>query len=113
MFHYVYLLLLKNHDIYTGFTSDLKRRLTQHENGGVISTKQCRPVKLIHYEAYLMLADARRREVFLKSSDGKRLLKQQISCLYLNIKKNCAIGGDVPEWSNGSVSKTDVVARLP
>jgi len=80
-FHYIYLLLLKDSDIYTGFTSDLKRRLKQHESGGVISTKHKRPVKLVHYEAYLEKEDAKRRERFLKSSDGKKLLKQQLSVL--------------------------------
>ncbi|OGK52311.1 hypothetical protein A2966_03395 [Candidatus Roizmanbacteria bacterium RIFCSPLOWO2_01_FULL_41_22] len=80
-FYYVYLLLLKTGDIYTGFTSDLKRRLKHHESGGVVSTKYQRPVKLVHYEAYLEKEDAQRREKFLKSSDGKKLLKQQLSVL--------------------------------
>jgi flagellar basal body-associated protein FliL len=37
---------------------------------------------LIHYEAYNLKSDAQRREKFLKTTEGKRLLRQQIKeCL--------------------------------
>ena len=36
------------------------------------------PVELIHYEAYFLESDARRREDFLKKSEGKALLKKQL-----------------------------------
>ena len=67
-----------NNQLYTGFTSDLKRRLKDHESGKVKSTKLCRPLQLIHYEAYAVESDARRREKFLKTSEGKNLLHKQI-----------------------------------
>jgi putative endonuclease len=79
--YYVYLLLLKNKQIYTGFSSDLKSRLLAHKNGKVTSTKHKRPVSLIHYEVYSLKSDAERREKFLKTSDGKKFLKRQISDL--------------------------------
>ena len=75
--HYVYILHLNNQDLYKGFTEDLKRRIQEHESGKVDSTKNFRPVKLIHYEAYLRKSDAQRREKFLKTTEGRRLLKQQ------------------------------------
>jgi len=87
MFHYVYLLELNNGNWYTGFTSDLKKRIKDHENGKVQSTKPFLPIKLIHYEAYKIKEDARRREKYLKTSDGKHFLKQQLSILYSKIKK--------------------------
>ncbi|MFH0814952.1 MAG: GIY-YIG nuclease family protein [Candidatus Falkowbacteria bacterium] len=80
---YLYILLLANKQLYTGFSSDLKVRFRQHENGSVESTRHKRPVKLIHYEAYLKESDARRREKFLKTTEGKRLLKMQIRDLLL------------------------------
>ena len=76
--HYVYILKLKNNQLYTGFTSDLKRRIKEHELGKVESTRHRRPLELIHYEAYTEESDARRREEFLKKSEGKKYLKKQI-----------------------------------
>ena len=75
---YVYILELKDATHYTGSTGDLKRRYKEHEQGKVESTKHKRPHKLILYEAYLLKSDAERRERFLKTTEGKRLLRQQI-----------------------------------
>jgi len=75
---YVYILLMSNRQLYTGFTTDLRRRLTEHQNGRVESTRNKLPVELIHFEGYMVESDARRRERFLKTTDGKRLLKQQM-----------------------------------
>jgi len=81
MFDYVYILLLRNNKLYTGSTGDLRNREKAHRNGLVISTKNFRPVKLIHYEAYLEKRDALRRERYLKTTEGKRFLRQQIKLL--------------------------------
>ncbi len=75
---YVYILLLNNGQLYCGYTSDLRRRFSEHERGQVKSTEHRRPVTLIHYEAYLRESDARRRERFLKTTEGKRLLRRQL-----------------------------------
>jgi len=83
--YYIYLLLLSSNQIYTGFTTDLKRRLKEHITGKVDSTKHRRPVKLIHYEAYLLKEDAYRREKYLKTTEGKRFLKQQLKSLLMSI----------------------------
>jgi putative endonuclease len=84
--YYVYILLLSNKDLYTGRTDDLKRRIPEHERGGVESTRHYRPLKLIHYEAYLLRTDADRRERFLKTTEGKRLLRQQLRDILLQEK---------------------------
>lgn len=78
VFHYLYILLLSNRQIYTGISDDLIRRVDEHHNGKVSSTKYKRPVKLIHYEAYLLKSDAVRREKYLKTTEGKHFLRQQI-----------------------------------
>ena len=75
----VYILQLSNKQLYTGFTTDLRRRLAEHRRGHVHSTRRRLPIRLIHCEAYLLEVDARRREQFLKTSDGKRFLKQQLA----------------------------------
>ena len=85
--HYVYLLQLNNGQIYAGSTKDLRRRILEHKEGEVASTKPHRPLKLILYEAYLLKSDAERREKYLKTTEGKRFLKQQIrDSLKLNNK---------------------------
>lgn len=77
IFFYTYTLYsLKDKKIYNGFTSNLVRRLKQHQGGRVTSTKHRRPLILIHAEKYISKRDAKAREVFLKSGFGrKQLLK--------------------------------------
>ena len=70
LMYYVYILLLSNTPLYTGYTSDLKRRLLEHQHGKSEFTSQRLPVRLIHYEAYSLGSDARRRERFLKTTEG-------------------------------------------
>ncbi len=62
--HCLYILLLKDKRIYTGTTANLTKRLSEHQKGKVSSTKNKKPLKLIHYESYLMKSDALRREKF-------------------------------------------------
>ncbi len=87
MYYFVYILLLSNKQLYTGFTANLKKRVIQHKNGEVKSTIYRRPIKLIHSEIYLIESDARRREKFLKTTEGKRLLRMQIRDLLEEIKQ--------------------------
>ena len=76
--YYVYILKLANSTLYAGSTGDLRCRVLEHENGKVASTKYKLPVRLLLYEGYLLKSDAQRRERYLKTTEGKRLLKQQI-----------------------------------
>jgi len=77
--HYVYVLhSAKDQNLYTGVTSDLRKRLDEHNKGYVRSTKHRRPFTLIYYEACLNKEDAERREKYLKSGMGKRYLKQRL-----------------------------------
>lgn len=56
---YVYLLKsFKDNKNYIGSTINLNRRLKQHYNGKVISTKHRRPLKLIGYEYFLTIKEA-------------------------------------------------------
>ena len=77
-FYYVYVLLEKNRQLYTGFTADLKRRIDEHIRGKVVSTRNRGLLKLIYYEAYRNKRDAEKRERYLKTTKGKRTLKLQL-----------------------------------
>jgi putative endonuclease len=68
----------KNNTFYTGVTTNLKKRLDEHNKGLVISTKHRRPLQLIYYEACLDKDDAFRREKYLKTGMGKRYLKNRL-----------------------------------
>ena len=76
--YYVYILRLNNSQFYTGFTSDLKRRISEHKSGRCSFTSQRLPVELIYYEAYKLENDARTRESYLKTSDGRKDIKRQL-----------------------------------
>ena len=73
--YYTYNLLMVNNEVYTGFTSDLKRRMAEHKTGNNKTTCRHLPVELIHYEAFLNEHDARRREEYFKTNKGKTTLR--------------------------------------
>jgi len=67
MCYCVYLLQsLKDRGFYIGYTSNLKLRMVEHNDGKVESTKHRRPLKLIYFEAYYNEDSARGREIKLK-----------------------------------------------
>jgi putative endonuclease len=77
--YYVYVLLsLRDHKFYIGFTSDLRRRIKEHNAGKNISTKARLPLKLFYYEAHLSKKDAERREQYFKTTKGKSTLRQML-----------------------------------
>lgn len=68
---FVYFLKSKNFDYnYVGFTNNLERRLKQHNNKKVISTKHYAPYVLIKHETYMARKEALDRENHLKSNKG-------------------------------------------
>ncbi|MEK7578038.1 MAG: GIY-YIG nuclease family protein [Patescibacteria group bacterium] len=85
--YYVYILQSskRNNWLYKGSTSDLKRRLTEHNAGKNFSTAPYISLKLIYYEAYVLKTDAEAREKYLKTSMGMRVIKKQLAN-YLQVK---------------------------
>jgi putative endonuclease len=80
MFHYVYVLRsAADGNFYVGYTNDLKRRFTEHEQGKVPSTKSRLPLELAYYEACRLREDATKREKYLKTAWGKRYIKSRIA----------------------------------
>ena len=85
MYYYVYILFsLKDNFFYTGYTSNLKNRIKEHEAGKVFSTKNRLPVALIYFEGCLTQQDATRREKYLKSGNGKIFLKNRLKEYFKN-----------------------------
>jgi putative endonuclease len=84
-YFYVYV-LHSNYDgkFYTGYTSDLKARIDQHNQGKVPSTHKRRPLNLVYWEGCLHQQDATRREKYLKSGNGKKYLRNRMSNYFNN-----------------------------
>lgn len=79
MFYYVYILQsIQTGSLYIGYTHNLKERLKKHNRSLNFSTKSGAPWEIIHYEAYRNIDDTKRREKYLKSSQGSRLLKRML-----------------------------------
>jgi putative endonuclease len=68
--YYVYIIECKDGSLYTGFTTDPKRRFREHKDGiGSRYTAAHKPVKLIHTESFPTRSDALKREAEIKSWD--------------------------------------------
>ena len=87
MFYNYVLQSLKNHSLYVGVTVDLKKRFTEHNLGLNQSSKPYKPWKLVYYEACLNEDDAIRREHYLKTTQGQRLLKRRLKEYFFKSKK--------------------------
>lgn len=74
--HIVYILQsVKDNQFYTGYTTNLRRRLAAHKCGDVDSTRYRRPLHCIYYEVFINKYDAIRRESYFKSTAGKKTLR--------------------------------------
>jgi len=86
MFYYVYVLQSeKDNNFYIGYTKDIKKRLDEHNKGAVVSTKSRRPFNIVYFEGSLIMEDAIKREKYLKTSWGKRYIKNRIKSYLLNV----------------------------
>lgn len=76
---YVYVLVSDaDRRFYVGFTENLSNRLNLHLEGKVASTKDRRPLRLVYYEASLNKQDALHRERYLKSTYGKKYIRNRL-----------------------------------
>ncbi len=87
MFFYVYVLASTiNGEFYIGSTYNLVKRVKEHNLGLNQSTKAYRPWNLIYYEACLDQEDAKRREYYLKTTQGGRLLKRRLKDYFFALR---------------------------
>ena len=75
MAYFVYVLMSQTHGTrYVGSTEDIKKRIKDHNAGRVRYTKGRRPWKLVYFEERKNQFDAKRRENFLKTGNGRSAL---------------------------------------
>ncbi len=76
---YIYILRsLKDGNHYVGMTTDLSRRLREHNSGNVRSTKARAPFILVHTEQQEDISAARAREKYFKSGAGRRWISTNL-----------------------------------
>ncbi|PIQ90009.1 MAG: hypothetical protein COV72_00430 [Candidatus Omnitrophica bacterium CG11_big_fil_rev_8_21_14_0_20_42_13] len=73
---YTYVLKsLKDQRLYVGATRlEVSQRLQRHNAGDITSTKNRRPLILLHYETFNDYSGARKRELYLKTGSGREHL---------------------------------------
>ena len=77
---YVYILQSqRDGNLYVGCTTDLKKRVREHNAQKVHSTAHRTPFILVYYEAFTSKEDAFSREKWLKSGWGRNHLKKMLS----------------------------------
>ncbi|NLP30172.1 MAG: GIY-YIG nuclease family protein [Clostridiales bacterium] len=80
--NYVYILQCNDGSLYTGWTTDLDRRIEEHNSGkGSKYTRGRLPVKLVHYEVFDNKSEAMKREYKIKKLshlDKVKLIRHQI-----------------------------------
>ncbi len=77
---YVYLLRSVNNPekVYVGFTTDIDRRLNEHNSGSQIYSRRYAPWELLTYITFNERSLATSFEKYLKTSSGKAFLKKRL-----------------------------------
>jgi putative endonuclease len=99
--YYVYIMTNKGRTtLYTGVTSSLVRRVTQHRRGDVPGfTQRYNINRLMHYERFNDVRDAIAREKQIKG--------------WSRTRKEALIGESNPKWTDLSVTVLGLDAALP
>ena len=75
--YYVYILKSVQQEVfYKGLTTDIDRRLIEHNSGKTQSTKFIRPFELIHVGLCSELKSARKLEKYFKSGSGREIISE-------------------------------------
>ena len=95
---YVYILGSTAKDfVYVGSTNCFQRRVSEHNQGLVKSTKAYRPLELLAYIAVATEQKAKELERYLKTGSGKAILRKRILANYAAPRKGGASLGKPDE----------------
>lgn len=65
--NYTYMVRCRDGSLYTGWTTDIEKRIKAHNEGkGAKYTRSRRPVKLVYYEIFATKKEAMSREYAIK-----------------------------------------------
>jgi len=78
--YYLYILESVNHQkTYVGSTTDVDRRLREHNKGKSSFTSRFKPWKVVYTEKLESYTKSRQREKFYKSGAGRRFIAKLLS----------------------------------
>ena len=82
LMYYVYILKCSDNTLYTGITTNLDRRIEEHNHSskGAKYTRARRPVKLMYSEEYVDRSTASKREYQIKKK-MTRIEKLELICM--------------------------------
>lgn len=84
--YFVYILFSqKDHLLYIGYSANLEKRISDHNNGSTKSTAFRRPLQLIFCEGYLYKEDALKREAYFKTTAGKKAIRLMLNSTLLKL----------------------------
>lgn len=72
----VYVLGASDGRLYKGMTNNLDRRLREHKSGHTKTTAKMENLVVVYKEIYDNFDEARKRELYLKTAAGRRLIKK-------------------------------------
>ncbi len=78
MYWYTYLARCNDETLYTGITTDIKRREIEHNTNNKLGAKSLRgkrPIRIIYFERYNSQTEARQREIEIKGWKREDKLK--------------------------------------
>jgi putative endonuclease len=94
--HYVYVLRCADDSLYTGYTTDVGRRVAEHDAGeGAKYTRGRTPVELVHVESFDSRSAAMSREYEIKQWPRRR--KERL----VGPDDGASAGGDAGENGTG------------
>lgn len=71
--YFIYIVKCQDETYYTGYTTDIERRLKAHNEGKGAKYTRCRlPVELVYSESYEEKSDALKREYAIKQLTRKQ-----------------------------------------
>jgi putative endonuclease len=84
----VYILYsLKDQQFNIGYTSNFNRRMQEHEQGKTKSTACRRPFVCVFVEYYMLKSEALRRELYFKTTAGRRVLRLMLYDSLISIQQ--------------------------
>mgnify|MGYP003527257974 FL=1 len=85
---YTYIVRCKDNSLYTGYTTDIKNRVNNHNNGkGDKYTKGRRPVEMVYFETFESKSKKKKKEIAIKKMPRSKK-EQLIETMDKDVVKN-------------------------